>query len=1389
MKKQIKKKCFPIIMTIIFLFQILASFTSLNVAKADEVLPKDITDTFHFITGVSIKDADGNELGNNIDKSSEIHVNYTWSIPNTEEVNEGDYYTMQLPKEIKIVADINEPINDSSGEKVADMHVDTSGLVTLTFTDYPSTHSNVSGYFYIDSFFDESEIGNNNPNPITFTIPGVADPIVINVNFNQPDPSIEKEGTYNPSTDEITWQLTVNKEGVNVNQATVEDTINAPQVFVEGSVTINGSQADESNYTYDSSSGKLEYNLGDITESQTLTFRTSVKDDLSGKGQGDYSYSNEALLNYIDNGDSKTINSEKVTVPVSVQLISKTGKYDAANKKIDWTITVNESGRTIDNAKVIDVIPAGLKLIDGSVEVGSTSDSVQPVSDSSYTYDYTDNETDSTFIYDLGNITEEKVIEFSTSIDIDVYNSNNKVNYKNTATLTGDGVSEGTSATKGVGVRPSIIKKVGSSYNASNGIITWEITVNSSETNISSGAVVTDNIPKGQEYVAGSTKLDGTSIADSGCYTQASDEDPDKTGTIEYTFSSAFSDTHTIIFQTQITDPSVYRANYSGTYKNTVNFKANGVDESSTGSQTVTSEVIKKTGEGYDYSTREITWQIVVNKNKMPITNAVVMDSILDGQEYVEGSTEINGSKVEDSLVNNPKTTGLFIYGFGSETINDTQTITFKTKITDLDIFNENSDQELKNTASITADEIHTDGNSTSTGTETVKSSVISKIADYTVGNSYIDWTVETNSNWSIPLAGATITDTLQDGLSLDTDTVELYKASVNSDGSLTKGDKVQLTSENVKYDPDTRVFEFTFPEDLEAGAFMLKFTTNVTNKGNYSNSVQFKGSGVEVDSSATQNGVWFSQGGGGATGETGSITVTKVADDGVTPLSGAVFELLDQYGNVKETSDPTGDDGSVTFDNLKYNLDYSIREKTAPTGYNLSSEVYTFQISSSGDKDITYTYKDTVKRADIQFTKIGEDSDVDGLEGVEFTLYQSDGTTPVKDDSGNNITAVSDEDGVVEFKDVAYGKYVIKETNRPENYNSYDNAISVDLTAITDGEVVDLGSITDNKIRNDIQFKKVDESGNPLKGAVFTLYKINEDGTLTAVKDSEGNDLTATSGSDDVEGATDTTGNVIFEDVEYGSYEIKETVPPSGYNTSTTPLYANVSVDKTVDSTPVYARPEGNTETGLYSLSDTKVTGGGGGSIGIRGTVSVKKVDENGDPLSGAVFTLYKLNGTEVMTATTDESGVAKFYKVLPGKYSVKETVAPSKYTLSTKVISVEINMSKVYDIGTVQDTKDTTETGNTDETGNTGNTDESGQTEQTSQTEENSPTSEESNSEKGSSETNAEESGSSTLNSEYKKTLPKTGSIIDGTVLTVIGVLFILLGSVLMVIKKKKI
>ncbi|CAB1262435.1 Fibronectin-binding protein [Clostridiaceae bacterium BL-3] len=68
----------------------------------------------------------------------------------------------------------------------------------------------------------------------------------------------------------------------------------------------------------------------------------------------------------------------------------------------------------------------------------------------------------------------------------------------------------------------------------------------------------------------------------------------------------------------------------------------------------------------------------------------------------------------------------------------------------------------------------------------------------------------------------------------------------------------------------------------------------------------------------------------------------------------------------------------------------------------------------------------------------------------------------------------------------------------------------------------------------------------------------------------------------------------MIFKNIEYGSYVIKETEAPSGYYLSSKVLDASI----TADGSTVYARPEGDTGTGVYSLSDTRITGGG--SVGI---------------------------------------------------------------------------------------------------------------------------------------------------------------------------------------------
>ena len=1343
----------------------------------------DVTNTFPFITGVSIKDVNGNDLGNNVDKSSEIHINYTWNIPDAVDVNSGDYYKMQLPAQINIAAPIDQPITDSNGAKVADMHIATNGLVTLTFTNYPSTHSKVSGSFYVDCHFNSSAIGTNNPVPINFTIPGQAQPFTVNVNFDQPNPSIQKNivgGGYNPATDEITWQVTVNNENVNVNSASVVDTIAAGQKFVDttapapSSVTINGVPADRTKYSYDSATGKFVYNFGDITTKQVITFKTSVHDDLAAKGQGTYNYSNTAALNYNDSGSPQSITSNTKTVPVTVNLISKTGKYNSSTKQIDWTITVNQSGRTINNAVVNDAIPAGLTLDTSTVKLNGVSKTAGT--------DYTI--AGQNFTYNLGNITGQNIITFSTSVDQSIYNSNNSPTYNNTATLTGDGVAPGTSASKGVGVPTNIIQKQGSSYDASTGKITWTITVNSNKTNVAAGAVVTDNIPSGQAYAPNSAKLDGALINN-----DSTINNPQTTNTLKYTFASAFSDTHTIQFQTQVTDLTHYKANYSGTYSNPVNLTATGINENATGTQTVTSDVINKTGIGYDYSTRETTWQIVVNNNKMPITNAVITDAIPSGQQYVPGSASIDdgtqGFFNSDSSINS---TGILKYTF-TGTINKTYTITFKTKLTDLSIFNTSGDKTLNNTASITGNEIPANGDGDSTGSQTVKNSVITKTPTYTMGNSYIDWTVQTNANWSIPLAGATITDTLQDGLALDTDTVELYKAAVNSDGSLTQGTQVTLTGDNVKYNINTREFDFTFPQDAGSGAFILKFRTNVTKTGNYTNSVEFKGSGVDQSSTTTQSGVWFSQGGGTATGETAGIKVVKVDKDSSQPLSGAVFQLIDQYGNVKATSTATGSDGSATFDSLKYARNYFIKEITPPTGYKLDSTEYPFQINSdlnqgtsyddpngvfkfsssdSSKNIVTYNYNDEIYKGSIQFYKTGPEG---VLGGAVFTLYQNDGTTPVKDSSNNNIniTATSGIGGIVQFSNIPFGKYKIKETTAPTGYTLNTQDISADLTGTTtvngqsvpviangqpvnanpyivsdtkitgsvkitktdkdtgvpipgaviaifdsnnvqvnqkttgsdgtvqfdnlvygnyyykeisspDAYVLDttshsfsiqtestqvapqLLSFTNTKVKGNIAFTKTgeDTDSSGLQGAVFGLYQT--DGT-TPVKDSSGNPVTAISGSD---------GKVQFNNVEYGSYAIKEVNPPAGY----TPYIGTLSATIGKNDNTKTVNPTLN-GTSITTISDTK----------IRGNIAFTKTGEDTDSsaLQGAVFTLYQVDGTTVVkdslgnpvTATSGTDGKVQFSNVKYGNYKIKETSAPTSYNVSEQVLSANISVN----------------------------------------------------------------------------------------------------------------
>ncbi|MBU5591670.1 hypothetical protein KQI89_07815 [Clostridium sp. MSJ-4] len=1202
-----------------------------SIIPAVQVRSADVTSTFPFITEVTLTDSKGNpinESSNPISKNAEVKLTYKFSILNQGTVKNGDTYTMQIPKEIQIINTLNFPITLDNGDTIAKVTIGTDGKVNITFNEFAESNSNVSGYFYIDTQFDPNQIGGTDPVPIKFEVGGNSSPIVINVNFKQPEipkASVMKEGSYDASKNEITWKVIVNPENVKVNNAQIVDNISLGQEFIPDSVKINGANADTANYSYDGISNKLTYNFSDVIEKQQIiTFKTKVVNPKAFENEGATVYEyNKAIFNH----DGTTVDSNEASVEIITDFIRKDGKYDEKTKRINWTIYVNNNAQSIPNAVVTDDIPEGLTFTLDSVKIdgNSTKDN------------YTINGEKFIYTFPMA-INEPHKIEFSTDVtDEGAFNSNTSKNYNNKVTLIGDGVPSNASDNKGVGVPTSIIYKYGKEYNAATGEITWQVVVNHNKIAIKN-AVVTDEIRLGQEYVEGSATIDKSYPGGSFNYDKVV-SDKEKTGTLTYTFSGDISETYVITFKTKVTDPNVFAGNRNENYYNVVKLTGDNIVQSQgQGEQKVQSQVIDKSSKDYNYVTREITWKVVVNKNKMLLTNAYFTDAINEGQEFVPNSVMLNGNAAEATNYKYDETTKILTYSFPSE-IKDEQIITFKTKITDTSIFNTNGEKVFNNTAKLITDLVP--GGVESKGTGKIKSTLIDKKADYTKGNSYIDWNVTINAN-EILIKDAVLTDTLQEGLELDTTSIKLYKQTLNPDGTLLKGEEITLDQDNVKYNTATREFTFTLPSTIEE-AYILAFRTDVVDKKKspFTNSISFKGTGLIQSSSSSKVDVIFQGAGGGGVGETGSIKVVKVnSNNEDIKLEGAVFELLDKYQNVIRTSELTGVNGEVVFDKLKFDIDYYVREKEAPTGYVLSNELYKFQLKNSQDeKNIVYNYKNRSITGEIEFFKNGDNDNP--LEGAEFAIYK------LSDTAYENplATSISDKDGKVQFKNVEYGEYSIKETKAPEGYNLSDEILKASITE--DGEVVKANpySISNTRIKGNIEFIKLGEEREPLQGAEFKLYKEADTSYKKPV-------ATAIS---------DKSGHVEFKNIEYGKYNIKETKAPKGYVLSKEVLTANI----TKSGITVKANPE--------SISNKRIR-----ENKIIGNIEFIKLGEEREPLQGAEFKLYKETDTNfespIATAISDESGRVEFKNIEYGRYNIKETKAPEGYVISKEVLTANI-------------------------------------------------------------------------------------------------------------------
>lgn len=380
------------------------------------------------------------------------------------------------------------------------------------------------------------------------------------------------------------------------------------------------------------------------------------------------------------------------------------------------------------------------------------------------------------------------------------------------------------------------------------------------------------------------------------------------------------------------------------------------------------------------------------------------------------------------------------------------------------------------------------------------------------------------------------------------------------------------------------------------------------------------------------------------------NLLLTETADGMIrqtvetVPGEGFVFGLFNRdvitYGdsqklpaNTLMATGATDSQGNLTFSGLYPHGDYYIKELSVPDGWLLGAQTYPVTLTpdhkASGENVITVYLDQPILNRLIYTPVTLTKTDITGAEKLPGALIE------VYDVEGNIIyREYTDANGEIPNIPVVPGTYTFKETYAPSGY-ALNTAIKT-FTVTADGQVHGDTVIRDEV--NRVTLKKIRQNGEALAGAVFGLF--NEQG-------------------DQVQEATsDADGSVVFHQIPYGRYTIRELSAPYGYHPSAK------TWEVTVDGT--YQNPIG--------LLDTVVNEDAPGRIRI---LKQDALDQH--VIAGVCFDIYSVDeagnaGDCVAQMTTNEQGIAESPDLFPADYIVMEHAAPTGYeeTLWSEKITV---------------------------------------------------------------------------------------------------------------------
>lgn len=353
---------------------------------------------------------------------------------------------------------------------------------------------------------------------------------------------------------------------------------------------------------------------------------------------------------------------------------------------------------------------------------------------------------------------------------------------------------------------------------------------------------------------------------------------------------------------------------------------------------------------------------------------------------------------------------------------------------------------------------------------------------------------------------------------------------------------------------------------------------------------------------------------------------------------------------------------------------DYRLIEEKTPEGYTTAASI-DFNISDQKAAEAVVMYDEPIK-CYVQIFKHGEmltKTEIVDCEYGKYTKFKwedapmSQISFDVYDEDGNLVdTIVTNENGTGVSTDLAFGSYKIKE-RVPDGWVDKHVVYNVKFTwlqGMTETNLTASVTVNNESCNTQVNINKVGEEAvlnstgeyeyveKPLKGVLFGIY------AKDAIKDYSGKEIAA---ADTCVGyaVTDSNGVASCDSkLVRGEYYYKE-LKTAG------PQY--VMDEDLHPFTLILA----NSKISTFNVNETLPIK----NVLARGNIKVLKVNKDGRaPLAGAEFDVFNADGKIVDHLVTGADGTA-MTKVLPyGKYSLRETKAPTGFVLSKATFDTEI-------------------------------------------------------------------------------------------------------------------